>query len=699
MRRGLSAGAVAAFLGLLTLTVPGGADASAVGDTAAPSQVVRAASGDDSFRQTKTLNRTFTEADGTVSTISSNTVTVRADHTENLRGRQRVLVSWKGAQPSGGRASNPYGENGLQQEYPVVVMQCRGTDDPTLPADQQLQPSTCWTASVAQRSQLVRSTSEATWTHDAYADASRQGARVGHRPVPDRGVPQRRHRAVLHPPDAVPGRQRHPVRRLRRRLDAARGGRRRRVPGGRDRGVHRRGRRRIGAVRAAQRRRERVARLQQLGGVLDRGHPDRRPQLRPAGRAGRPSADRSCRKLGRFAPGSSNFTNEGIDQAVGPALWWSESNWRNRFTIPITFGLPPDACDVLDSRAPTGFYGSELLAQAALQWSPAYCLDAKRFKFQLNQMSDAAGFNLMESGEGPAAVVSSKHTNTGTDPVGYAPTAVTGFAVGYIIDRPDNAGEFTSLRLNARLIAKLLSQSYLGSDLGRGHPGMADNPLSIVTDPEFVKLNPDLTRVSQEAAATVLSLSNASDVIEQLTEYIAADADAAAFMAGKPDPYGMVVNPAYRDLTLPRAEWPLLDTYVPETQNSCRQANPSVYFTPLAAPVTTMRKISEALLDAWPNVQTRCDFDLSTQQYKIGRIDRQSFGSRFMLGIVSLGDAARYGLRPAALQTSKKRYVVPTDEHAGQRGRARPSRTGKRGPVRARPGRRPSRPATPTPAR
>ena len=60
----------------------------------------------------------------------------------------------------------------------------------------------------------------------------------------------------------------------------------------------------------------------------------------------------------------------GIDLAVGPALWWAESNWRNRFTIPVTFGLPPDTCDVLDSRAPTGFYGSELLAQAEVVATP-----------------------------------------------------------------------------------------------------------------------------------------------------------------------------------------------------------------------------------------------------------------------------------------------------------------------------------------
>ena len=59
---------------------------------------------------------------------------------------------------------------------------------------------------------------------------------------------------------------------------------------------------------------------------------------------------------------------------------------------------------------------------------------------------------------------------TSSDPVGFAPTAVTGFSIGYVIDRPDNEGEYTHLRLNARLLAKLLTESYLGSDLGERPP-------------------------------------------------------------------------------------------------------------------------------------------------------------------------------------------------------------------------------------
>lgn len=620
----------------------------------------RVAQQDDGFTATKTIGRRFVEADGSVYDFPTYEVTVTADRTKELRGRQRILISWSGAQPSGGRASNPYGESGLNQEYPVVIMQCRGSDDPSLPVEEQVRPETCWTGSVIQRSQVQRSPSEAAWTRDAEAGPADRERVSGSTPFPGPDVcptadtPNYYTRltpfvaatgttfaacdSAHMPPEAAVGAA-FPPAELAAFTDAD------------------------GTGRVQFEVRSDVEN-ESLGCNHDVactvvviaivGISCDAPSEATA------RADEACRKGGRFLPGSSNFANEGADQAVSPALWWSASNWKNRFSIPITMGLPPDTCDILDKRAPTGFYGSELLAQAALQWAPAYCLDEDRFKFQLNQMSDEAGWNLMTSGQGAAAVVSSAH-EAGEDPVGYAPTAVTGFGIGYQIDRPDNAGELTGLKLNARLLAKLLTQSYTGSDLGRGHPGMASNPMSIMTDPEFVGLNPGLSQNDQEAAATLLSLSDSSDVVRQLTEYIAEDKAAMAFVDGKADPWGMVVNPEYEKLELPRSDIPLLDTYVPETQSECRQKNPGVYFSQVAAPVTTMRRIAEALLDAWPNVQTRCDFDPSTGLFKLGRIDRQSYGSRFMLGLVSLGDADRYGLRTAALQTTSGTYVAPTE--------------------------------------
>jgi hypothetical protein len=645
---------VAAVLGAGTLGIGG----LALGPAPAGGVEEPAARAKPGYAETRTLQRVFVRPDGSRQEFPAYDVTVTADQTTELRGRQRIRITWSGAQPSGGRASNPYGESGLAQEYPVVIMQCRGVDDPG-PGEEQLRPETCWTASVAQRSQITRGNAESTWRHDLDADEADKVRVSGLDPLPsaevcpsaDLGDFSTRLTPFVAasgrtfpacqsdqmPPEAAVGAA-FPPAELAAFTD---------LEGNGEVQFEVRSDVENESLGCNHEVACSVVVIPIVGLSCDA------PSSPPS------TGDQACRRTGRFTPGSGNFAGNGVDQAVSPGLWWSPSNWRHRFSIPISFGLPPDTCDVLDPRPPTGFYGTELLAQAALQWAPAYCLRKDRFKFQHNQMSDEAGFALMESGGGPAALVSSGHEQTGPDPVGYAPTAVTGFAVAYVADKPDNAGEVSTLRLTPRLVAKLLTQSYLGSDLGRGHPGIGDNPLSIIQDPEFVELNPGLPQINQEAGATLLSLSNESDVIHQLTEWVVADKDARDFIAGEADPWGMVVNPNYRDLQLPATSIPLLDDYVPETGNTCRQQNPAVYFNQLAAPVTALRKVSEAILDAHPNVQTRCEFEPDTGLFRIGRVPRQSFGARFMLGVVSLGDAARFGLRTAALQAEPGSFVSP----------------------------------------
>ncbi len=599
------------------------------------------------YTQTKHLTRSFI-SDGEELVVDERDVTVSADRTTDLRGRERINISWTGAHPTGGRTASPYGEQGLLQEYPVVILQCRGVDDPTLPPEKQLSPSTCWTSTRQQRSQLVDESS-AVWRHDLYAAEADRAAKTGLSPLPPEcndvetfsthvtpfiaanGTVFPSCTAETMAPEAAVGAAFPPAEQA-AYTDVAGNG----------------------AVKFE----VRSAVENESLGCSDTVACS--IVVIPIQGLSCADDDRECRKAGRFESGASNFANEGVDASVSPSLWWAESNWRNRFSIPVTFGLPPDACNVLDSRAPTGFYGSELMAQAALQWSPAYCLRKDRFKFQHNKMSDEAAFALMENGGGAAALVSGAHKRRGEDPVAYAPTAVTGFTIAYVIDRPDNAGELTDLRLTPRLLAKLLTQSYVGSERGAGHPGMSGNPSSINLDPEFQQLNPGLDLVPREAASVLLSLSEASDVIDTLTGYIAQDKDAAAFIAGKPDPWGMAINPAYKKIKLPRSEWPLLDSYVPPSNQECYQQNPSPYFTQLAAPVTSMRKIADAVLDSWPNVQTKCDRSTTSDPWRIGRIDRQGVGARFMLGVVSLGDARRFGLREAELATTKGAFVAPT---------------------------------------
>jgi len=618
------------------------------GATTAQAATAPAAADAAAYTQTRHLTRSLV-MDGQELLIDERDVTVTADRTTELRGRERINISWSGAHPTGGRAASPFGELGLNQEYPVVILQCRGVDDPSLPPEQQLSPSTCWTSTRQQRSQLVDDT-QAVWRHDLYATDLDRAQKSGLATIPPECNDVPTLSAHITPfvggngtifasctaetmaPEAAVGAAFPPA-----EVAAFTDGN---------------GNGKVQfEVRSAVENESLGCSDEVKCSVV----------VIPIEGISCLDSDRECMKAGRFLPGQSNFANEGVDASVSPALWWSASNWRNRFAIPLDFGLPPDACDVLDSRPPTGFYGSELMAQASLQWSPAYCLDKKRFKFQHNKMSDEAGFNLMESGGGVAAFVSSEHEAKGTEPVGYAPTAVTGFSIGYIIDRPDNAGEYTDLRLNPRLLAKLLTQSYLGSERARSHAGMGRNPISFNLDPEFQLLNPGLDTVSREAAATVLSLSESSDVMETLTSYIANDKQAMEWVNGKPDQWGMTINPKYRKIKLPVPLWPLLDDFVAPSEQECYVQNPAPYFTQLAAPVTSLRKIAEAVLDAWPNVQTKCERSVSSDPWKIGRIDRQGVGSRMMLGIVSTGDARRFGLHEASLETTSGHYVAPTD--------------------------------------
>ena len=55
-------------------------------------------------------------------------------------------VTWSGAHPTNFINSDPNTSvAGSVEEYPMVLMQCRGVDDTSQPVDKQINPRTCWT--------------------------------------------------------------------------------------------------------------------------------------------------------------------------------------------------------------------------------------------------------------------------------------------------------------------------------------------------------------------------------------------------------------------------------------------------------------------------------------------------------------------------------------------------------------------------
>ncbi|MFI5428676.1 hypothetical protein [Aeromicrobium sp. UC242_57] len=332
-RRGLFA--------LVTLTLLGG---SVVAGVAIPATA--AGSDEGAFSKTKTVTREFRDADGADQVVDSRDVTLKVDHTKNLRGRERVKVTWAGARPSAARAADPFGENGLKQEYPMLILQCRGVDDASLPAAKQIRPETCFTSTRQQRSQST-DPFYAIWRHDLYATDKDRAEKSGLDPIPAEcndfggfsthltpfvaasGKTYPACTGETMPPEAAVGASFPPAE--------------------------------VAAFTGKDGKGQVSFEVRSAVENESLGCSDKTPcsiVAIPIMGLSCVDADRECRRTGRFEPGSSNFANEGVDAAVSPTYWWSESNWRNRITVPLTFALPPNVCDVIDNRTPVDFYGS-----------------------------------------------------------------------------------------------------------------------------------------------------------------------------------------------------------------------------------------------------------------------------------------------------------------------------------------------------
>jgi hypothetical protein len=242
-------------------------------------------------------------------------------------------------------------------------------------------------------------------------------------------------------------------------------------------------------------------------------------------------------------------------------------------------------------------------------------------------------------------------------PTVQAPIGLTGFAVAYEIDGKLGQ-QYQNLKLTPRLLAKLLTESYPATPAIRdAYSALATNPLDIGLDPEFQALNPGIPPPVFDAipAATIFTVSSRSDVIWSLTSYINSDPAARSWLDGTPDPWGMVVNPNYKSIRLPVQSWPLLDTFeqgaaYDTSSNPCLAANPVPFLPQVAAPVSTMATVTLNMQFSIANSQVLCTNAGGLDQ-KLVSYGRETRGSRFLIGITPLADAARYELSSAALQT------------------------------------------------
>lgn len=298
------------------------------------------------------------------------------------------------------------------------------------------------------------------------------------------------------------------------------------------------------------------------------------------------------------------FGNYALDTSLGQAC-----SWADRIVVPLSFSPTPQNCPVRAFAFVAE--GAPVLARTFQQWRSAWCLGSAGVNFdfdsgvneQLARQSFLSGSGALTSAVDVAVV--NQPAATGLAPprrkFAYAPIANSSIVVAYHIDNERTGKLITHLTLNARLVAKLITQSYsLAFDCTQAadtskqgpacDPAVRGNPIDIFDDPEFHKLNPQYPRADFPPVSALnhgqflpLVVAGDSDLVAQLTAWVNSDPTAHRFLAGKPDPWGMHVNSYYKNAPMPQSSFQVLDPgyTAPESNGVPGQSTMQVTWNPI----------------------------------------------------------------------------------------------------------------------
>lgn len=382
--------------------------------------------------------------------------------------------------------------------------------------------------------------------------------------------------------------------------------------------------------------------------------------------------------------GASSITKSGL-------LW---DAWQHHLAVKLDFKPLGVRCEI--GAAERQLAGSELVAGAVSSWQPELCLGDTGSAFVMSTGNEAEALELASgTAPSPLAFTSSPLETDQSDPLQYAPVALSGVAVSVAIDRtvtplPGVPAEyrekdslpFDSVNLTPRILAKLLTGSYYEAlpPADRTHIGFTDftnpgdNARTMVQDPDFLAVNdPEwgYQLMVSTSLADALLPSGRSDLAIQLWRYVLGDADAREFLAGEPDPWGMRVNPWYSTnpevnptetgLELPRDNFPKADPIEKPDTTASDPANGTgavnlVTWRPYTADFEagayhTLRG-DGLLLGVW---------DKFSAPPKYSKSVRELIGSQRVLALTTAPAAARYQTVTASLLNPAGQFVAPTE--------------------------------------
>lgn len=392
---------------------------------------------------------------------------------------------------------------------------------------------------------------------------------------------------------------------------------------------------------------------------------------------------------GQGDSGSSEINRSG--------LWWDA--WEHHLAVKLEFKPLGVRCEI--GAAERQLAGSELVAGAIGSWQPHLCQGDDGAPFVLN-VSNEADALVRAAGTAPSPLaftsrpVDVERIGGGADPVTYAPVAISGIAVSFAIDRqphPIDASPeekersglpMTELNLSPRLLAKLLTASYVdslpaGADKAHiGYQSFDDpgkNPRTIVQDKEFQAINdPEWSKQIVVAASIsdLLAPAGRSDVATRVWEYVMSDPAARAWLDGKPDENGMIVNPWYSTnpkknpsgvgMSYPTSSFPKSDKIEKPDTTESDPANGSgpinlvtwrPYMSSFADSAYHVLRGDGAILGEW---------DKNAKPPKFAATTRQLFGSQKVMGLTTAPAAELYQTATASLRNSAGEFVAPTRE-------------------------------------
>ncbi|KQM38585.1 hypothetical protein [Microbacterium sp. Leaf203] len=250
--------------------------------------------------------------------------------------------------------------------------------------------------------------------------------------------------------------------------------------------------------------------------------------------------------------GTADNGSSSINQS---GLFWD--SWKHHLAVKLDFRPLGSTCGI--GAAERQVVGSELLSAALSSWQPALCANGGDiYNMITSNEADATTAANLASTSAPLALTSRPYAGEGADDLIYAPVGLSSVTIAFAIDRfpssvtatdeeKGRAGlPFTSMNLTPRLIAKLLTSSYVDSlptETDRKHLGT--NPRNVLFDEDFLAINDPEWRhqsIAGVGVSDMLVTQGRSDVALAMWSYVLADPEARAFLNGEPDPWGTRVN-------------------------------------------------------------------------------------------------------------------------------------------------------------